>query len=66
LGGGCQVPIGVRTEVTGTTINLQAVVHSADGKRRIAGQTSGSDLEAEFLGQRLAAELLAGGAGELL
>jgi hydroxymethylbilane synthase len=66
LGGGCQVPIGVLSELIDRTIRLQAVVLSADGKRRIAGQTSGSDLEAEFLGQRLAAELLAGGAGELL
>ncbi len=66
LGGGCQVPIGVLTELTDRSISLQAVVLSADGKRRIAGQTLGSDLVAEFLGQTLATELLARGAGELL
>jgi hydroxymethylbilane synthase len=66
LGGGCQVPIGVRSEISVGMISLQAVVLSTDGKRRVMGQTSGADANPENLGKRLANELLAGGARELL
>ena len=65
LGGGCQVPIGVRSEIAGGMISLQAVVLSTDGKRRVSGQATGPDADPENLGKGLASELLADGAGEL-
>ncbi len=66
LGGGCLVPIGASAGVEGECLALRAAVLSPDGTRRIAGELSGPAGEAESLGQRLAEQLLAAGARELL
>jgi len=66
LGGGCLVPIGTVTTISGGVLTLRAAVLSADGKRRVAGEKRGTAAEAESLGQQLAKELLAAGASELL
>jgi hydroxymethylbilane synthase len=66
LGGGCLVPIGAATSVEGDSLTLRGVVLPPDGSRRVAGAVTGPLADAESLGQRLARDLLAQGAGELL
>src|SRR6516165_7473772 len=66
LGGGCHVPIGAATVVSGTGLTLHGAVLSPDGARRIEAQISGPLLSAEDLGRQLAKELSAQGASELL
>jgi hydroxymethylbilane synthase len=63
LGGGCQVPIGVASSRTGDMLALTGVVLKPDGSRRIEGRASGSATDSETVGQQLAQELLAQGAG---
>jgi hydroxymethylbilane synthase len=66
LGGGCLVPIGAAAAVEGDVLTLRGAVLSPDGRQRVAGETAGPAAEAEALGERLAAELLAQGARALL
>ncbi len=66
LEGGCQVPIGVNTEVSGETLTLIGMVASLDGQRLLKDSISGLCIEAEQLGQRLAEQLRSQGAGEIL
>jgi hydroxymethylbilane synthase len=66
LGGGCQVPLGVLTTVAGAILHLRGAVISTDGRQRIAGEAEDTAQEAEAIGWRLANELLAKGARELL
>jgi len=66
LGGGCQVPIGAWTSVSGETLSLRGAVLTPDGCQRIEGQMVSSIGEAETLGQQLAEALRKRGAGELL
>jgi hydroxymethylbilane synthase len=66
LGGGCQVPIGALTMITGERFELRGAVVSADGAQRIAGEMEGALMDAESLGARLAEEMLGKGARELL
>jgi hydroxymethylbilane synthase len=47
-------------------MTLRGAVLSPDGSRRVAGEIAGSSADAEDLGKRLADELLARGAKELL
>jgi hydroxymethylbilane synthase len=67
LEGGCQVPIGTygRMETAGQLL-LDAAVCSIDGKKIVRGSLSGPPSDAEALGKRLADQLLAGGADEIL
>lgn len=71
LRGGCLAPVGALAEVeTSGSLSLRAVVLSVDGVERIAasGATEGPpDREAaRALGEKVAAELLAQGASELI
>jgi hydroxymethylbilane synthase len=66
LGGGCQVPIGAVTTVSGAMLTLRGAVLSPDGARRIDGEVTGPLAEPEVLGQNLARDLLGRGARELL
>jgi hydroxymethylbilane synthase len=66
LGGGCQVPIGALTITAGAELNLRGVVLPPDGSRRIEAARTGTLAHAEESGQRLAEDLLARGARELL
>jgi hydroxymethylbilane synthase len=66
LGGGCLVPIGALARVSQGALHLRAAVLSPDGKQRIAGETAGEAMHAASLGSRLAEDLLARGAKELL
>ena len=66
LGGGCQVPLGAAAVVSDDRLTLRAAVLRPDGGRRIEGEVTGPPNEATALGQRLARELLAAGAEDLL
>jgi hydroxymethylbilane synthase len=64
LGGGCNVPLGAYAVPEGRELWLRAVVGRPDGSALIRADGRGSD--AAGLGQRVADELRARGAGELL
>lgn len=66
LGGGCLVPVGIRTKTVGEIISLTAVVLSEDGKQRIISEETGPLVEAEEIGQRLAEKMKKGGAEKIL
>jgi hydroxymethylbilane synthase len=66
LGGGCQVPVGAATSVRGDELSLRGVVIRPDGTRRIEGKVNGPLTAGVELGLRLAEQLLAQGAAELL
>ena len=66
LEGGCQVPIGVSTEIEDDRLTLTGMVASLDGQRLIKDSISGNSTEAEALGQELAIRLRDAGAGEIL
>ena len=67
LGGGCQTPIGALALPVGSgDIDLIAVVVSLDGCRAVRAHVRGDRREAAALGARAGADLLAGGAGEIL
>lgn len=64
FGGGCQIPLGAFATWDGTTLHLESVVASIDGKRIIRQSGTGSDPEA--LGREVAEGLKAQGAHEVL
>lgn len=66
LEGGCQVPIGVNTEISGNTLTLTGIVASLDGQRLIQDTVTGSPQAAEALGTELAKSLRSQGAQEIL
>ncbi len=67
LGGGCQTPIGaLATPVGRDTIEIVAAVVALDGSRAVRGHARGATRDARALGARVAAQLLAEGADEIL
>jgi hydroxymethylbilane synthase len=68
LEGGCQVPLGALATVHGGTLTLMACVCALDGTREVSARAQARALaaEAEALGVRVARELLAGGAADLI
>ena len=66
LEGGCQVPIGVNSQITNGELLLTGMVASLDGKRLIRDQASGAAHQSESIGIELAAKLKQQGAGEIL
>ena len=68
LGGGCQTPIGAFASLTadGSQLDLQSIVISLDGTRALRTSASGPARDADAIGRRAAADLLAQGAAELL
>ncbi len=74
LEGGCQVPLGALARLGEGTLTLDACVCALDGSRHLsargtAAATSAAGVapeEAVALGTRVAEELLARGAGELI
>ncbi len=66
--GGCQVPLGALAELTDGRIDLRAVVCALDGTSSLAaaGHCAADVEAARGLGERLAEELLAQGAGRLI
>lgn len=66
LEGGCQVPIGVDTQLEGNTLTLTAIVASVDGQRLVKDTIQGDPSQAENLGLELAEQLKQQGAQEIL
>jgi hydroxymethylbilane synthase len=68
LEGGCQVPLGALATVRADTLGLMASVCALDGTRHLSARAEGpaTTTDAEALGVRVAEELLARGAGELM
>lgn len=66
LEGGCQVPIGVNTEISGEQLTLIGIVASIDGQKLVKDTVTGEASQAEALGTQLAHQLRAKGAQEIL
>jgi hydroxymethylbilane synthase len=66
LEGGCQVPIGVNTELNGDNLTLTGIVVSVDGQNIVQDTVAGKASEAEKLGTQLANILRQQGAQEIL
>ncbi len=68
LEGGCQVPLGALATVQGGTLTLTACVCALDGTRHLSAcaRAPAAPSESEALGVRVAEELLARGAAELM
>jgi hydroxymethylbilane synthase len=66
LQGGCQVPIAAHAVLQGDTLDLRALVGTVDGSRVLRAAARGPRSAPEPLGESVAAELLAGGAAEIL
>jgi hydroxymethylbilane synthase len=66
LEGGCQVPIGVNTQIEGDQLTLKGMVASLDGQRLIKDTVTGAATDAEQLGIQLAEKLKQQGAQEIL
>ncbi|MBD2729783.1 hydroxymethylbilane synthase [Nostoc sp. FACHB-892] len=66
LEGGCQVPIGVNTEISGENLTLTGIVASVDGQKLVKDTVTGFANNAEALGIELAQVLRQQGAQEIL
>ena len=66
LEGGCQVPIGVNSQINNDELVITGMVASLDGKRLIRDQASGAANEPESIGIELAGKLKQQGAGAIL
>jgi hydroxymethylbilane synthase len=67
LGGGCQTPVGALASIVdGDHLELVAVVAALDGSRLIRREGRAVRGDAAGLGARIGAQLIAGGAGEIL
>ena len=67
LGGGCQTPIGALASPVGAdSLELVAAVIALDGSRAVRRQAQGPAQEAEAIGARVGADLIADGADEIL
>ncbi|WP_315791658.1 hydroxymethylbilane synthase [Fischerella sp. JS2] len=66
LEGGCQVPIGVNTEINDNNLTLTGIVASVDGQKVVKDIISGETKDAEQLGTQLAKRMRGQGAQEIL
>jgi len=66
LEGGCQVPIGVNTQIEGNTLTLTGLVISINGQKLVKDTVIGESRAAEQLGVELAQRLRKAGAQEIL
>ena len=66
LEGGCQVPIGVNTQIEGEQLTLTGLVASLDGKKLVKDIVTGATADAEQIGIELAQKLRKQGAQEIL
>jgi hydroxymethylbilane synthase len=56
--GGCAIPLGIYSKVTGSTIHLIGYLGSVDGKKSVQKSCSGDFSESVSLGSKLAKEIL--------
>ena len=66
LGGSCQVPLGGFAEIIEGKLVLRGFVASPDGSRMLSAQLNGDPATGETMGIRLAKDLKAQGADEIL
>ena len=66
LGGSCQVPLGGFAEIIKGELVLRGFVASPDGSRMLSAQLNGNPATGETMGMRLAKDLKAQGADEIL
>ncbi|MDX2254523.1 MAG: hydroxymethylbilane synthase [Pseudanabaenaceae cyanobacterium bins.39] len=66
LEGGCQVPIGVHTQIDGDRLTLKGIVASLDGKTLVKGEVTGELTNPEAIGAALADDLKSKGAQDIL
>ncbi len=66
LNGSCQVPLGGFAEVKNGQLRMRGFVASPDGQRMMRAEATGVIAHPEALGKRIADDLLAQGAGEIL
>jgi hydroxymethylbilane synthase len=66
LEGGCQVPVAAMARLEGDDVVLDGLVAAIDGSKLVRGEARGPRSEAESVGRRLADELKARGAVEIL
>lgn len=66
LEGGCQVPIAAYATLSADTLSIEGRVGGVDGQVLLVAKQQGAVAQAETLGEQLAQDLLAQGAGELL
>jgi hydroxymethylbilane synthase len=66
LGGGCQVPIAAFGRIEDSTLKIDGMVGTIDGKRLVRHHVEGPVEETESLGIQLAEVLLSKGAKEIL
>jgi hydroxymethylbilane synthase len=66
LGGGCQVPVGGLATIDGDALAFRGVVAEPDGARLLRRRARGALDDPAALGDRVARELLADGADEIL
>ncbi len=66
LQGSCQVPLGGFAEVTGGKLRMRGFVATPNGSRLLRAERTGSASDPEALGDAVAEDLLAQGAGVIL
>ncbi|MCB1866583.1 MAG: hydroxymethylbilane synthase [Chromatiales bacterium] len=66
LNGGCQVPIAGHATLSAGQLSLHGLVASVDGKQTVRSTRAGAVQSAAVIGEAVAADLLARGAGPLL
>jgi hydroxymethylbilane synthase len=66
LGGGCMVPIAAYAQCEGQTLHLHGLVSSPDGRQALRRDIRGPIQEAVLLGELLADQMHAAGAGAIL
>jgi hydroxymethylbilane synthase len=66
LGGGCQMPLGAIATPRGAALDMEAIVVSPDGARRVRGTAVGDAARPEELGRQLAGALARDGAIAIL
>jgi len=66
LGGGCTVPVAAHAAVADGRLDIEGLVANLNGRKVIRDSLSGSPLQAEDIGRRLANRLLSQGAADIL
>lgn len=62
----CQVPLAVHAVLDRGNVRLKSVVSTPDGKRSVWARGEAPGADAVALGERVAADLLSGGAGKIM
>ena len=66
LGASCHTPVAAHAQVLNGELSLDGLIASLDGRRVLRSRSTGAAASPELLGQKLADELLAQGAREIL